>query len=175
MLTQQTVYDRFPRVQLWQRAAAFCIDFVAVWLASALLASVIPFFLLFLLLWWLLRALLVERNQGQSPGRYLLNMKVIDSRASKVLDLLTLTKREGIVGFAALLAATGLHLIATNPSALLLLMPLAADCGLAGTESSRRAFHDRVAGTLIVATRRGYSLDLKVKRLVAEVTRHVQK
>lgn len=176
MLTR-IVSNGFPRVQLWRRTAAFFIDFVAVWLVSGLLASILPilpFFILFLCLWLVFRVFLVVRNHGQSLGRYALDMAVIEVRFSKVPGLLTLTKREGILGLFSFLAATGLSLMATNPAALLLFVPLAADCGLAWTESSRRAFHDMLASTLVVGSRRGYSLDLKVKRLVAELARRVK-
>lgn len=174
MLTQ-TVFTRFPRVPLWRRGVAFAIDFVAVWLVSSLLAPGVLFSLMFLLLWWLVRVVLVQRNHGQSPGRYALDMMAIDTRFTRVPDLLTLTKREGITGLGALWAAIGLNVISTNGAALVLFVPLALDCCLAWTENSQQAFHDRFAGTVVVGSRRGYSLDLKVKRLVAEATRRVRR
>lgn len=176
MLTQ-IVSERFPRVKLWRRTLAFLIDFLIIWMISGLLATILPilpFFILFLVFWLVYRVIMVNRARGQSLGRYALDMTLVDTRFNSVPDLLTLTKREGIVGFAAALAAIGLSAIGKNPAGILLLIPLVIDCGLAWTEDSRRAFHDRIAKTLVVGSRRGYSLDLKVKRLVAELTRNMK-
>jgi hypothetical protein len=58
---------------------------------------------------------------------------------------------------------------------MLLLLPLAIDCSVANFDPQlQQAFHDRIAGTMVVATRRGYSLDLKVKRWVAQLRRFVK-
>jgi hypothetical protein len=49
------------------------------------------------------------------------------------------------------------------------------DCGLALLDTQRQqAGHDRLARTLIVESRRGYSLDLKLKKLFAQVQRRVK-
>jgi hypothetical protein len=38
----------------------------------------------------------------------------------------------------------------------------------------RQSFHDRFFRTIIVSSRRGYSLDLKIKRLVEKFQRNVR-
>jgi len=38
----------------------------------------------------------------------------------------------------------------------------------------RKAFHDRFFRTIIVSSRRGYSLDIKIKRLVAKFPRNMR-
>jgi len=165
-------------VPIERRAAAFLIDFVGVWLVSSLLGfNLFAKVIVFLLSWSPLRVAVVFNNQGQSLGRWALDMKVLDAHDTKIPRLLTLAKREGILGFCALLATLGLNIgLANGISMLLLMFPLLADCGIALTdEGTRQAFHDRVAQTIVIQTRRGFSLDIRLKRLVAQVRRHVQK
>lgn len=173
-------YTRFPRVPLWRRGLAFGIDFFCVWLPSILLSNGLPGFgiaqiVVFAIAWFILRVLVVYRNQGQSLGRYALDMKAIDARLNRTPGLQVLCQREAVTGFGALLVAIALANSATNAGAVLLVLPLALECGLAITEPERRqAFHDRLAHTLVVPSRRGYSLDLKVKRLLAKARRNVR-
>lgn len=180
MLTE-SAYTRFPRVQIWRRGVAQLIDFVGVWLLSYLLGSNRPGFqiaqvVVFVLAWWGARVLLVYKNKGQSLGRWFLDMKVLDAELGKVPSLQALAKREGLTGFCALLVAIALSNMTTNASAILLMVPLAINCGIALSDTTRRrAVHDRIARTMIVSTRRGYSLDIKVKRLLAYARRRMIK
>ena len=174
-------YTRFPRVQIWRRGVAFLIDFVGVWLLSSLLGGNLPGFqfaqvAVFVLAWLGLRVLLVYRNQGQSLGRWALDMKVLDADFGRVPFLQALFKREAVTGLGAILVALALSNIATNAGAVLLMVPLAIDCSVALSDTQgRQAIHDRIAGTIMVSTRRGYSLDIKVKRLLANVRRGVRR
>ena len=53
---------------------------------------------------------------------------------------------------------------------LLLMLPLFIDCGLAlGDPEYSQAFHDRVAGTLVIESDRGFSLDLRLKEWLDEI------
>jgi hypothetical protein len=102
-------------------------------------------------------------------------MKVLDANG-KIPGLLTLGKREGILGFCALLAMIGVSSALANPiSFVLLTTPLAVDGGaiLADAEAPQ-ALHDRVAKTIVIQTRRGFSLDLRLKRLFAQVKRRMK-
>jgi hypothetical protein len=66
--------------------------------------------------------------------------------------------------------------LANGISMLLLIFPLAADCCSAlADEDAQQAFHDRMAKTLVIQTRRGFSLDLRLKKIFAQVRRRVQK
>lgn len=167
---------RFPKVPIDRRAYAFLIDFVTVWLLSSF-AGVVFQWLVFLIAWFGLRVLLVEKNQGQSLGSWALDMKVIDARFNKIPGLVELAKREGILGLAALLAMIGLNInFANGISMLLLVSPLLADCGMAlGDEPLDRAFHDRLAGTIVIQTKRGFSLDLRLKKLMNEIRYKLRK
>ncbi|MFW6359152.1 MAG: RDD family protein [Chroococcales cyanobacterium] len=170
-------YRRFPKVPIERRVYAFLIDFVTVWLVSSLLATGIVRWLLFLLLWFGLRVFLVYTNHGQSLGRWALDMKLIDARFNKVPLLISLAKREGIAGGGALLAMIGFNLAFVNLiSAILLVAPLLADCGIALSDDQyQQAFHDKIAGSLVIETHRGFSLDLRLKKLLAELRRNMKK
>lgn len=168
----EPVKIRLPKVQIWRRGAALFIDYWVVSLFSSLATSSsepgVGFneALLFVLLWLGMRVILVTMNQGQSLGRWALDMKVVDVRFARMPELVDLFKREGLMAIEVLLVHIGLEYIRPGSGiGLLLLLPLAIDCSLVNTDPlARQAFHDRLAGTMIGATRRGYSLDLKVKR-----------
>jgi len=177
-MSLEPVHTRFPKVPIERRAAAFFIDFVGVWLVSSLLGfNLFVQILVFMLLWMILRVVMVSGNQGQSLGRWALDMKLLEAKYRKIPGLVTLAKREGILGFCALLAMIGLNIgLANGISMLVLIFPLVADCCSAlADEEAQQAFHDRIARTIVIQTRRGFSLDLRLKKLVAQVRRHMQK
>lgn len=172
----EPVYTRFPKVPIERRAAAFLIDFVGVWLFSSFVTNILVQMFVFILLWLALRVVLVSSNQGQSLGRWALDMKVLDAKYAKVPGLLTLAKREGILGGCAVLAMIGLRIgLANGISMLLLIAPLVADWGLVLTDpEAQQAFHDRIAKTIVIQTRRGFSLDLRLKKLFAQMRRRMK-
>ncbi|CAO5049455.1 RDD domain-containing protein [Microcystis aeruginosa] len=164
--------QKFPKIPLDRRAYAFLIDFASIWFLSSFANSApVLQFLLFLLIWWCLRVLLVAQNQGQSLGRWALDMKVIDLRLQRLPGIFELSKREAIAGGGAALMMVGLNTFFGNPLSLILLSsPLFADCGMAiGDDRFNRAFHDRIGGTIVISTRRGFSLDLRLRRLWYQV------
>lgn len=178
----QTPASRFARVQIWRRGVALGIDFLGPWIASALIGGrgmgmQVLQAIIFLGVWLGLRGLVVYHNQGQSLGRWAVDITVIDLRLGRVPSLLELVKREAIIGLGALLALVGVQgLLTSNAGGLLLLLPFLVDCALAvADEKYRQAWHDRIGQTLVVQTRRGYSLDLKMKRLLVEATRRVKR
>ena len=170
MYPEQGLSRRFPKVPLERRAYAFLIDFLSVWLLSSFAGPALQW-LVFIVAWLTLRVIVVEKNKGQSLGHWALDMKVIDARFNKIPGLLELGKREGILGLAALLAMLGLNINFRNAiSMILLISPLLADCGMALADEERnQAFHDRQAGTVVIQTRRGFSLDLRLKKWVSEL------
>lgn len=176
MRTEVNPYS-LPKVPPWRRAAAFAIDLFAVGVLNSILGG--NWFsqaLSFLILWLAIRVVAVNVNRGQSLGRWALDMKIIDARFARLPGLTELSKREAIAGLAGLLALTGFRALTTrNAFYLLLFLPLAADFGVIFAEPvEQQAFHDRLGQTLIVATRRGFSLDLKLKKWVAIVRARVQ-
>ncbi len=166
---------RFPRVPHDRRVAAFAIDFGAASLLGSFggANAVIP---LFIIAWYGLRVILVVKNHGQSLGSWALDIKVLDPRLRSVPGLLTLTQREAITGLGSLLIFLGLvNLSPANGFVLVAPLPLLVDYGFALTDNEfRQAWHDRITGTVVVQTRRGYSLDIKVKKIFAQVGNRVK-
>ncbi|WP_293129451.1 RDD family protein [Microcoleus sp. bin38.metabat.b11b12b14.051] len=168
-----------PKVSIARRAGAFCIDGIAVWIPSLILATnPIAQTILFILLWMILRVPAVRKNQGQSLGRWALDMKIADTRFQRIPGVQELCKREALLGFCAALAFAGVGgLTSSNAGVLLLMLPLAIDCSVAFTDTARfpQAFHDRLGETIVIGARRGYSLDIKVRRLLDQVQTNVRR
>lgn len=170
----------YPKVPVERRGAALLIDLFAVGIVSSLIGgSITAVAFVFIVAWLGMRVIWVSKNYGQSLGRWALDMKVVDARVGGVPGLQELLKREALVGLGAMLFYVGLVSLLTLGSgaawALLLFIPLPLDCSLAFSDRvKRQAFHDQLSRTLVVQTRRGYSLDLKIKRLVAEAKRRVK-
>lgn len=173
-------YTRFPRVQMGRRAVAFGIDFLGVWLLSSISRRGDRFSgaqgIVFLLAWYVTRVFVAYRNHGQSFGRWALDMKVLDVELGKVPSLLALVTRESIVGLGAMLAAIALNNFFSSASNILLLLPLVIDCGIAFIGNTRSlAGHDLIARTIVASSLRGYSLDIKVKRFLAQACQRILK
>lgn len=171
-------YRRYPRVPMNRRIGAFAIDFLSVWFVSSFFASNLFFqWLVFLPGWMILRVIISDKNQGQSLGRWALDTQVIDARFDRLPDLLSLSKRELILGCGAALAVAGLQINVRNGlSMLLLIAPLLVDCSLALLdEENNLAFHDRVANTFTIQTERGFSLDLRLKKVFGQIQRSMRK
>lgn len=168
---------RYPKVPLDRRFWAFFVDFVCAWILSGL-AGTAPALqgFIFLGAWFGLRVGIVERNQGQSLGSWAFDMKVIDIRY-RIPDLVSLSKREGILGGLSMVAMYGLQINFLNPiSMLILISPLFACCAVAiADEEFNQAFHDRIAGTYTIQTQRGFSLDLRIKEIIAELRDNMQR
>jgi uncharacterized RDD family membrane protein YckC len=169
-------YPHYPKVPLWRRGAALLVDMLIVGaVSSAVGLSPIAQAIVFLLGWLAMRVVLVSKNHGQSLGRWAFDIQIIDPQG-RIPELKLLTKREAILGGLAFLAFLGLSNL--RPSALwapLLLIPLLVDCGVAfADQTSQQALHDRVAATLVVPSRRGYSLDLKIRRFLAQARNRVK-
>ncbi|MEH1908066.1 MAG: RDD family protein [Nostoc sp.] len=185
MTIERVPQKHYPKAEIGRRGMALGLDFLGVWLVSSLLGSSnigIQFveILVFVILWLVLRVLVPYNNQGQSLGRWAFDLKVLEVEDGQVMgripDLLSLVKREAIVGLGALFVSIALSNITANPTAILLILPLAIDCGTAFSDvQMRQALHDRYCGTFIVSSRRGYSLDIKIKRLVENMRRNVRR
>lgn len=171
MFDEKPPYRPYPTVPMKRRAGGFLIDLCVVWFLSAIVGKGFLQFLLFMLFWWALRVVLVEKNKGQSLGGWCMDMKVIDLRYDRAPDLLTSSKGEAIVGFAAYLATCGLALILNNPiSTVLLVLPLLANFLVAvGDNEYSQAFHERFTETMTIETDRGFSLDLRLRDLLDEI------
>lgn len=171
-------YRKYPKVPIDRRIGAFGIDFLTVWFISSFFASNIFFqWLVFIPAWLIMRVLISEKNWGQSLGRWAFDIKVIDPLFNRLPDLLSLSKREIILAVGSALAISGLQINFRNGlSMLLLLAPLLIDCSLAFLdEETNLAGHDRLAKTYLVQTERGFSLDLRMKKIFGQIQRRMRK
>ncbi|MGL5832310.1 MAG: RDD family protein [Waterburya sp.] len=170
-------YRRYPKVPWDRRVGAFSIDFLTVWFISSFFASNLFFqWIVFLPGWLILRVIIAEKNWGQSLGRWAFDIKVIDPRFNRLPDLLSLTKREIILGVGSGLAIAGLQNFTSGLAMLLLLSPLAVDCSLALIDDETNlAGHDRIAQTFLVQTERGFSLDLRIKKIFGQIQGRMRK
>ncbi|MBO3461633.1 RDD family protein [Aetokthonos hydrillicola Thurmond2011] len=180
MTIERTTPQQYPRVDFRRRAMAASTDFLGVWLVSSTFLSnqlgiqVVPI-LIFIVGWVISRVMVPYINQGQSLGRWAFDIKVLEFQQARLPDLQALFKREGIVGSCALLISIALNNIVHYPTAILLVIPMVIDCGAAFYDTQMRlALHDRYASTVIVSSRRGYSLDIKVKRIVEKIRRNMR-
>jgi|CryBogDrversion2_11_1035321.scaffolds.fasta_scaffold14049_2 uncharacterized RDD family membrane protein YckC len=158
----------YPKVSIERRIYAFAIDFISIWFPTSFFDNnVFLFTIIFLFLWWIARVVIPERNHGQSLGHWLLDIRVIDPRFDRTPGMLELNKREGIAGLTAVLAMWGLTIGLNNGlSMILLLSPLLADGGIALSDPELyRSFHDRIAKTITITSKRGFSLDIRLKQL----------
>ncbi|AUC60041.1 hypothetical protein AA637_02225 [Cyanobacterium sp. HL-69] len=177
MYQEESLIKRKPKAPPERRTYAFLVDFILVWLISSLVTNVFAEFLVFVLLWLVLRVIVVDKNQGQSLGRWAFDLKIIDAELSRRPSLLSLTKREGIISIVSFLAMIGLKINFQNfISLLLFLIPIIIDGFTALTdEDYNQALHDRISNTIIVQTKRGYSLDLRIKKWTKEAQRAWEK
>jgi uncharacterized RDD family membrane protein YckC len=176
MAAEEEIYvpRRYTQVPMDRRIGAFVIDFVVTAIVS--LGAGSAYIVMFLLLWFALRVIVVTVNHGQSLGRWAMDIKVVDPKYRRVPGLLELFQREAITGFAGLLIVIGFaNFNAANAWVLVTPIPLLADCSLAfGDPEYRQAFHDRLIGSMMVQTRRGYSLDLRLRKLFAKAQQRVK-
>ncbi|WP_414562400.1 MULTISPECIES: RDD family protein [unclassified Anabaena] len=185
MTIERVPQVHYPKADIGRRGMALGLDFLGAWLISSILGSNqlgIQFvqILVFLFCWVIFRVVIVYNNQGQSIGRWAFDLKILEVKdgqiSGRIPTLRSLLQREAIIGVGAILVSIALSNIRANPTAILLLLPLAIDCGAALSNTQmRQALHDRYGGTFIVSSRRGYSLDIKIKRLVDKLVRSVRR
>jgi uncharacterized RDD family membrane protein YckC len=178
MSSLERIYNQFPIPKPWRRGVALTIDFLVAWLLSVIgimpqMSVQIVQILVFLLAWFLLRVVVVVRNQGQSLGHWAMDMKVVDLRG-RLPGLIELTQREGIVGVAALLSIIAFSNLGAGLVIFVLLLPLMMDCGVAWADAQFLTLHDRLSQTRIVHTLRGFSLDRKLIKIVAKYRQRVR-
>lgn len=180
MTIEQVPPQHFPQVDFRRRCMAFAMDFLGAWLVSSTLGSnntgiQIVRILIFTIAWLILRVIIPYNNHGQSLGRWAFDMQVLEVGATRIPDLPSLFKRETAVGLGALMISIAINNIIRNPTAILLILPLAIECSAALSDTQmRQTMHDRYANTMIVSSQRGYSLDIKFKRLVEKFRRDVR-
>lgn len=170
-MSKEPLPRRYPRAPIQRRIYAFLLDFATAWFVSALVGVALLQLITFIIAWWALRVFAVTRYQGQSLGRWAFDLQIIDGRRGRAPDVTILTKREGGISVIALLGLVGLQYGFPNfLSVAILVSPLIIDLVVAiGDEENQQAIHDRFLDTVIVPSRRGYSLDLRIRRWVDQI------
>ncbi len=174
----------YQKGDIARRGMALAVDLFSVWLLSSMVRSNqigIQFaqIFVFVFAWIIFRVIIVYNNQGQSLGRWAFDLKLLEVANGEIVNRIpqfqTLLLREGVICFSSLLLSIFLGNIILNPAAVVLLLPLIIDGGAALSDTQmRQAFHDRFFRTIIVSSHRGYSLDIKIKRLVAKIQRNMR-
>lgn len=177
MYSEGNQFRRVPKAPFERRAYAFLIDFIIVWIFSSLVTNIFLEFVIFLLLWFILRVIIVQVNKGQTLGRTAMDLKIADIRRKRLPSMVSLSKREGIIAVIAFLAMIGLKINFKDSLLMfLLLTPIIVDgVTIFADEEYNQAFHDRISDTIIIQTRRGISLDLRLKKLFKELQKKWQK
>ena len=168
----------YPSVPTWRRSAALGVDFALIWLLCAAVgANGLVLLILFTISWFACRIYVVYKNQGQSLGRWAFDIRVLDPQFNRTPSVLELSKREATIGSAAFFAMMGLNgLTSGNAGVLLFIIPILIDGGAVLFDTSRypQAIHDRLSKTIVVGSRRGYSLDIKIRHLIDKVKREMK-
>ena len=165
----EPAYSRYPLATVNQRLGALIVDFLSCWFISELILSILSIasssplrFVTFLVTWFLFRVLVAARGQGQSFGRWLMSIRVIDAEYGKTADFGAFFKREIFVFVCSL------FLIETITSTLIVFawIPFVADAAFAIVDNEKRqAFHDRVSSTISIQSRKGFAIDEKLGKL----------
>ena len=169
---------RLSKAQMWSRVVASAIDFSLAWLLSSVAITgdaqvQLGQWVIFVILWMLLRVVVVTNNQGQSPGHWALDLKVIDARSAQLPRIEDLIKREAIAGGCCLLLLIGFNM--GGFLLLALVAPLIVDTGIGLADPVRlQTVHDRWVDTAVIYTTRGYSLDLKLKKVLTQAQQRVR-
>ncbi len=165
----EPAYSRYPLATINQRLGALIVDFLSCWFISELIVSILSIdssnplhLVIFIVTWFMFRVLVAARSQGQSFGRWLMSIRVIDAEYGKTAGFAAFFKREIFV------FACSLFLIETITSTLIVFawIPFVADAAFAIVDDEKRqAFHDRISSTISIQSRKGFAIDQKLGKL----------
>ncbi len=151
-----------------RRLGAFAVDF-GIGLGAAYLAQGVAGLLgsgtaavdmagygAFFATWLINRGYFQSRAQGQSAGKWLFNLKTIDTETETSPSVVRSVAREGVVSLFVLTEA--------------LLVPLGADALFALFDPEKRqALHDKAGRTQVVESEEGYQLDVRAAQALEEL------
>ncbi len=164
----EPAYNRLPLASLPTRLGAFVIDFLACFLLAQLIRELLGlsggFWLqsLFIPIWLSDRALV----NGQSLGRWAMSLKVVNMNFGKPTGTLALLKREGLILTFLLLLINSLDDKGMITSLTIFApIPLIVELVFASADTEKRqTIHDRLSESIVVFTRKGLQLDLKLSK-----------
>ncbi|MCF2971067.1 RDD family protein [Synechococcus sp. Nb3U1] len=163
---QTAPVETIPKLASWRkRIGAFALDFgvglgasyLAQGLASLFGANAgavdMTGYVAFFAVWLVNRGYFQSRPEGQSLGKWLLNIKTLDPETETSPHLIRSLARESVLSLFLLTEA--------------LLVPLAADGLFAAFDKEKRqTIHDRAGRTLVVEAEQGYHLDEKAMQFL---------
>jgi uncharacterized RDD family membrane protein YckC len=166
----EPAYSRYALASVNQRLGALIVDFLSCWFMAELILSLLSIttstplrLFTFIVTWFIFRVFVAARGQGQSFGRWLMSIRVIDAEFGKTASLGAFLKREIFV------FACSLFLIETITSTFIVFawIPFAADAAFAVVDNEKRqAFHDRLSRTISIQSRKGFQIDQKLGKLL---------
>jgi uncharacterized RDD family membrane protein YckC len=183
MMDYEPAYSRLALARLAQRNAALFVDFIACAFLGQLIEALLGLgssgmgLIIFGIAWLINRVIVAGKNQGQSLGRWLMSIRVVDMTYGKTAGVLELLKRESVIylGMAFVLAGFSSGGL-TNTISLFALIPIIADGVIALADSEKmQTLHDRLAGTIVIACRKGLQLDQKITKLLGQAGRSAGK
>jgi uncharacterized RDD family membrane protein YckC len=171
----EPAYNRLPLAEVPKRIGSFLIDFCFCAFTGKLIESLLGIseqsslgLVVFALVWASDRIIVGGSNQGQSLGRWLLSLKAVDIYYGKSAGMADLFKRELIIyPFLALVLVA-----AKSPTsaAIFAVLPLVVDLAFAIADSRKiQTLHDKVGGTIVILSRRGFQLDQKLAKVFRQI------
>lgn len=172
----EPAYTRYALAPILPRGAALGIDLLSCTFLGQLIEAIafttinggIVGYAIFTGLWFFFRVLVVNKSAGQSFGRWLMSLRTIDGEYGKTASISALFWRE------LLLLVSLLFFINTATTTLVVFtwLPLVADSLFAQVDNQKRqTFHDRLGGTIVIYTRKGFDLDRKIMGLFGQAGR----
>jgi uncharacterized RDD family membrane protein YckC len=175
MMDFEPAYNRLQLAQLGQRVIASVIDLTACVFLGQLIEALLgitgsPFGWLIFAAVWMGDRVLVASGQGQSIGRWLMSLRVVDMEYGKSAGLFELFRREILV-FTFLALVVGAF---SSPTAAIVfaVIPIVVDLVIAIADTRKvQTLHDKIGGTIVIVTRKGFQLDQKLGKVFGQVSR----
>lgn len=183
MMDYEPAYSRLVLARLSQRNAALLVDFIACAFLGQLIEALLGLsnsglgLVIFGLAWMLNRVFIAGKNQGQSLGRWLLSIRVVDMMYGKSAGVFELAKREAAIYLCMALVLAGFNSGGlTNTISLFALIPIVIDGVIALADSEKmQTVHDKLGGTIVIVSRKGLQLDQKITKLLGQASRSASK
>jgi uncharacterized RDD family membrane protein YckC len=183
MMDYEPAYSRLALARLSQRNAALLVDFIACAFLGQLIEALLGLsnsglgLVIFGLAWMINRVFIAGKNQGQSLGRWLLSIRVVDMTYGKSAGVFELVKREGAIYLCMALVLAGFSSGGlTNTISFFALIPIVIDGAIALADSEKmQTLHDKLSGTIVIASRKGLQLDQKITKLIGQASRGASK
>jgi uncharacterized RDD family membrane protein YckC len=183
MMDYEPAYSRLVLARLSQRNAALIVDFIACAFLGQLIEALLGLsnsglgLVIFGVAWMVNRVFIAGKNQGQSLGRWLVSIRVVDMTYGKSAGVFELAKREAAIYLCMALVLAGFSSGGlTNTISLFALIPIVIDGVIALADSEKmQTIHDKLAGTIVIVSRKGLQLDQKITKLLGQASRSASK